>query len=295
MAGFIALSDPPREDSAALIAELAGLGVRTIMVTGDAPVTAKVVAGVIGISGPVWATTPLPEIFRRMISPSSPASFRRTNISSSKRCRRQRPYRRHVRRRRQRCAGVAAGADGHRSLHGDGCCQIGRRHRANRARPRRHRRLHQGRAHDLSANPDLYVEVDRPQGRPGALPGRRPDHHRPGHPDADAHGPHDGHRRLPGHVVVDRQRSAVADAQRLEDRPFDRGRHHHGGVRSAVLRRCFSTGRFVLNLDIGALADAGRGDAGVQRPGRLLRRARAATSLEFAARQMARLFPPRWI
>jgi len=61
MVGLIALSDPPREDSAALIAELTSLGVRTIMVTGDAPVTAQVVADVIGISGPLWGTTPLPE------------------------------------------------------------------------------------------------------------------------------------------------------------------------------------------------------------------------------------------
>jgi H+-transporting ATPase len=61
MAGLIALSDPPREDSAALIAELGGLGVRTVMVTGDAEITAKVVAGAIGITGPVWAKTPLPE------------------------------------------------------------------------------------------------------------------------------------------------------------------------------------------------------------------------------------------
>jgi H+-transporting ATPase len=38
IAGVIALSDPPREDSAALIAQLHGLGVRTVMVTGDAPV-----------------------------------------------------------------------------------------------------------------------------------------------------------------------------------------------------------------------------------------------------------------
>jgi H+-transporting ATPase len=60
MVGLIALSDPPREDSAALIAELASLGVRTIMVTEDAPVTAQVVAGAIGISGPVWGKTPLP-------------------------------------------------------------------------------------------------------------------------------------------------------------------------------------------------------------------------------------------
>ncbi len=61
LAGLIALSDPPREDSAALIAELGSLGVRTVMVTGDAEITAKVVAGAIGISGPVWAKTPLPE------------------------------------------------------------------------------------------------------------------------------------------------------------------------------------------------------------------------------------------
>jgi H+-transporting ATPase len=61
MAGLIALSDPPREDSAALITELTNLGVRTIMVTGDAPVTAKAVAAIIGLSGPVWGTTPLPE------------------------------------------------------------------------------------------------------------------------------------------------------------------------------------------------------------------------------------------
>src|SRR5579863_422577 len=60
MAGVIALSDPPREDSAALITELTSLGVRTIMVTGDAPVTAKVVAEIIGISGPVYGTSPLP-------------------------------------------------------------------------------------------------------------------------------------------------------------------------------------------------------------------------------------------
>jgi H+-transporting ATPase len=61
MAGCIALSDPPREDSAALVSELAGLGVRTVMVTGDAEATAQVVAGMVGISGPVWATTPLPQ------------------------------------------------------------------------------------------------------------------------------------------------------------------------------------------------------------------------------------------
>ncbi len=60
LAGLIALSDPPRADSAALVAELRGLGVGTVMVTGDAEVTARVVAATIGITGQVWAKTPLP-------------------------------------------------------------------------------------------------------------------------------------------------------------------------------------------------------------------------------------------
>ena len=60
LAGLIGLSDPPREDSAALVAELADLGVRTVMVTGDARATAEIVATAVGISGPVFAATPLP-------------------------------------------------------------------------------------------------------------------------------------------------------------------------------------------------------------------------------------------
>jgi H+-transporting ATPase len=64
LAGFIALSDPPREDSKALIAELAALGVRTIMVTGDAAATAEVVAQSIGLQGSVWSTTPIPQAIR---------------------------------------------------------------------------------------------------------------------------------------------------------------------------------------------------------------------------------------
>jgi H+-transporting ATPase len=64
LVGLIALSDPPRADSAALVAELKGLGVRTIMATGDARATAEVVAGMVGIEGRVWATTPLSEDLR---------------------------------------------------------------------------------------------------------------------------------------------------------------------------------------------------------------------------------------
>jgi H+-transporting ATPase len=64
IAGVIALSDPPREDSAVLIAQLQSLGVRTVMVTGDAPVTARVVAEAVGIIGSTCATKPLPRDIR---------------------------------------------------------------------------------------------------------------------------------------------------------------------------------------------------------------------------------------
>jgi H+-transporting ATPase len=53
LAGLIALSDPPRADSAALVTELARLGVRVVMVTGDAPATAGIVARLVGLGGAV--------------------------------------------------------------------------------------------------------------------------------------------------------------------------------------------------------------------------------------------------
>jgi H+-transporting ATPase len=54
LAGLIALSDPPRDDSAAIVGALRDMGVRTIMVTGDSPVTAAAVAGKVGIEGRVY-------------------------------------------------------------------------------------------------------------------------------------------------------------------------------------------------------------------------------------------------
>ncbi len=61
IAGLIALSDPPRTDSISLISELHTLGVRTVMVTGDAPVTAAIVAHAVGLSGAVCPPGKLPE------------------------------------------------------------------------------------------------------------------------------------------------------------------------------------------------------------------------------------------
>lgn len=59
--GFIALSDPPRADSVSLISELKTLGVRTVMVTGDAPETAKIVAHDVGLDGPICPPGPIPD------------------------------------------------------------------------------------------------------------------------------------------------------------------------------------------------------------------------------------------
>jgi H+-transporting ATPase len=60
LAGIIALSDPPRADSAALITQLRTLGVRTVMVTGDAPATAAIVAHAVGLEGAVCPPGPIP-------------------------------------------------------------------------------------------------------------------------------------------------------------------------------------------------------------------------------------------
>ncbi len=61
LAGLIALSDPPRSDSKALVSELHALGVRTVMVTGDAPATAAIVAHAVGLEGPVCPPGPIPD------------------------------------------------------------------------------------------------------------------------------------------------------------------------------------------------------------------------------------------
>ena len=58
--GLIALSDPPRSDSAALVSELHGLGVSTVMVTGDAPATASIVAHAVGLDGAICPPGPIP-------------------------------------------------------------------------------------------------------------------------------------------------------------------------------------------------------------------------------------------
>jgi len=62
--GLIALSDPAREDSAALVTQLKTLGVRMVMVTGDAPATAVIVAHTVGLDGAVCPPGPIPNDVR---------------------------------------------------------------------------------------------------------------------------------------------------------------------------------------------------------------------------------------
>jgi H+-transporting ATPase len=62
--GLIALSDPAREDSAELVTQLKTLGVRMVMVTGDAPATAAIVAQAVGLDGAVCPLGPIPNDVR---------------------------------------------------------------------------------------------------------------------------------------------------------------------------------------------------------------------------------------
>jgi H+-transporting ATPase len=71
LAGLIALSDPPRPDAAQLIKELHALGVRTVMVTGDAPATAQIIAREVGLEGAVCPPGPIPA----SVSPEAFAVF----------------------------------------------------------------------------------------------------------------------------------------------------------------------------------------------------------------------------
>jgi H+-transporting ATPase len=59
--GLIAFGDPPRPDSRALLTELDTLGVRTVMVTGDAAATAATVAREVGLIGSVCPPGRIPD------------------------------------------------------------------------------------------------------------------------------------------------------------------------------------------------------------------------------------------
>ncbi len=61
LAGLLALQDPPREDSARLVASLREFGVRVMMVSGDGAATSRAVAGQVGIGNRVCPPEQLPQ------------------------------------------------------------------------------------------------------------------------------------------------------------------------------------------------------------------------------------------
>ncbi|TAK84608.1 MAG: HAD family hydrolase [Betaproteobacteria bacterium] len=67
LAALIALSDPPRDDSAGLVSDLRRLGVRTLMVTGDSPVTAAAIAHKVGIAESDVLARVVPEEKHRLV------------------------------------------------------------------------------------------------------------------------------------------------------------------------------------------------------------------------------------
>ncbi len=84
LAGLIALSDPPRADSAALVTELRNLGVRTVMVTGDAPATAAIVAKAVDSMAPSVRPGRSPTLSAQSNLRSTRVCCRRTSTSSSR-------------------------------------------------------------------------------------------------------------------------------------------------------------------------------------------------------------------
>ena len=62
LVGLIALSDPPRPEVANCLAQLNSMGVRVVMVTGDAPATAAAVARAVGLEGAVAPPGAITEI-----------------------------------------------------------------------------------------------------------------------------------------------------------------------------------------------------------------------------------------
>lgn len=62
LAGLIALEDPPRADSEALVRGLKELGIRVVMLTGDNAATAAAIARRVGIEGPVAAADALDRV-----------------------------------------------------------------------------------------------------------------------------------------------------------------------------------------------------------------------------------------
>ena len=154
------------------------------MVTGDAPATAAIVAKAVGLDGAICPPGPIPDA----VHPEQFAVF--AGVLPEDKYKLVKAFQKggHT---IGMCGDGANDAPalrqaqiGHRGLDSNRRRQIGGRHGADRARPRRHRRRRQGRSNDVPAHPELHAELDHQEDRTGALPGDRPDHDRASDPDA---------------------------------------------------------------------------------------------------------------
>ena len=273
MMGLIALSDPPRDDSAALVTELGGLGVRTVMVTGDAAKTAKAVAGMVGISGPVWAQTPMPDdlqaeqfsIFAGVLPEDKYHLVKALQkdghiVGMCGDGANDAPALRQA----QMGIAVSTATDVAKSAAGIVLTELW---------TGRHRRRDQGGADNLPAHSDIHAAIDHSQDCAGALSRDRSGDHRTFPPYADADGADDGHGRFSVHVVFDRQCSSLSEAQCMANpQPHD-CRCYPRLRRSAILCGQSRRREVLARSWHWGSADFGRGDTGLQRPGRVLRRA----------------------
>jgi H+-transporting ATPase len=198
LVGFVALSDSPRPDSAALLKELGSLGVHTVMLTGDTMATAMTVARAIGLEDSRSRRSGRLCCLCR--------HFSRGQVPSGAGLPKRRARRRHVRGRSERCTGSPSSTDGNRGLQRDRRRQSSSRYGAHDARARRHRLCNQGRTHRFPARPYLHVHDSHQQDRNVARARRRPpaDGARGFNADAASdfnvcerfrqHGTHDGQR-----------------------------------------------------------------------------------------------------
>ncbi len=235
LAELVALSDPPREDSAGLITELRKLGVRTVMVTGDAPATAAIVAKAVGLDGLIFPPGPIHDI----VHPERFAVFAGVLPEDKYELVKALQKGGHTvgmcgdgandapaLRQAQMGIAVSTATDVAKSAAG----MV-----TDRAWTGRHCCRDQRRANHVPAHSELYAELHYEKDSAGAVSGNRLGNDRSCSPDALADGRHHDYGRLPGNVVDDRQCPAVADAERVANRKPNDRRRYHGTRRIALL------------------------------------------------------------
>ena len=228
LAGLIALSDPPRPDSAALVSELHGLGVRTVMVTGDAPATAAIVAKAVGLDGAICPPGPIPDA----VHPEQFAVF--AGVLPEDKYKLVKAFQKGghtigmcgdgandapALRQAQMGIAVSTATDVAKSAAGMVLTEPGL---AGIVAAVKEGRVTFQRILTYTLNSITKKIVT------GALPDRRPDHDRARNSDPAADGHRHDHRRFPRHVVDDRQRATIPDAKRLAHRQLDDGGRRHG-------------------------------------------------------------------